>query len=85
MNRFHTLIHTTVLLTDVYIMLCYDGYTWERYICDYPGGFCYYGLSTFIWKDILGRPRGVISAMTCASTPKFDSAPRINPHGNHRN
>lgn len=44
-----------------------------------------YELSTFIWKDMLGRPSGVISAITCASTPKFDNAPLINPHGNHRN
>jgi hypothetical protein len=28
---------------------------------------------------------GVISAMTVPSTPKFDNAPRIKPHGNHKN
>ena len=46
---------------------------------------CHWGASTLIWNDTLGRPNGVISAMTLPSTPKFDNAPRINPHGNHKN
>ena len=45
----------------------------------------YCGDSTLIWKDTLGNPNDVISPMTLPSTPKFDNAPRINPHGNHKN
>ena len=46
----------------------------------------YYGvLSTFIWNDTLGRPRGVISAITVLSTPRLERTPRIRPHGNHKN
>jgi hypothetical protein len=44
-----------------------------------------YVFSALIWKDILGRPSGVTSATTLHPTPRFDRAPRIIPHGNHRN
>lgn len=45
----------------------------------------YCGASTLIWNDTLGNPNDVISPMTLPSSPKFDNAPRINPHGNHKN